>query len=221
MVALGPLQVGAIIYMFCFTHSGVIMRSSIQLIRPAVSLFILTSLVTGLLYPLAVTGVAQAVFPQQAAGSLIKHGDQVIGSALIGQSFSGPTYFWSRPSATSPMPYNASNSGGSNLGPSNPALVDAVKGRIDALRTAHPAQTGAVPADLVTTSASGLDPHISPAAARYQIERVAVARGLTPASVSALVEQSVEAPQWGLFGDARVNVLQLNLALDAVKLAAK
>jgi K+-transporting ATPase ATPase C chain len=188
-----------------------------KLWRPAISLFILTTVVTGLVYPLAVTGLAQLVFPDQASGSLIRRDGAMVGSALIGQTFTGPRYFWSRPSATSPMPYNAAGSGGSNLGPTNPALVEAVKARVEALRAAHPGKTGSVPADLVTTSASGLDPHISPAAAYYQVERVAVARGLEPAKVRMLVGQSVEAPQWGLFGDPRVNVLSLNLALDSMK----
>lgn len=188
-----------------------------NLIRPAVMLFLMATLVTGLIYPLAVTGVAQIIFPQQAAGSLIKRGNEVVGSELIGQSFSGPTYFWSRPSATGPVPYNAAASVGSNLGPTNPALVDAVKGRVETLRAAHLSQKGSIPTDLVTTSASGLDPDISPAAAYYQVERVAAARGMDEATVRSLVEHSIAGPQWGLFGDPRVNVLQLNLALDALK----
>ena len=190
-----------------------------NLLRPAVSLLLFITVLTGVVYPLAVTGVAQVLFPAQAAGSLVtggKDGKQVVGSGLIGQSFAGPNYFWSRPSATGPMAYNAANSGGSNLGPTNPALVDAVKGRIATLRAAHPEQKGAVPLDLVTASASGLDPHISPAAAAYQVERVARARKVQPEVVRTLVEQATEAPQWGMFGDARVNVLQLNLALDAI-----
>jgi len=185
-----------------------------SLIRPAVTLFLLLSVVTGLLYPAAVAGVAKLLFPHQAAGSLIKHGDEVVGSELIGQSFSGMRYFWSRPSATTPMPDNATGSSGSNLGPTNPALVDAVKARVEAVRAAHPDQTGPVPIDLVTASASGLDPHISPSAAYYQVERVAKARGLPPARIKQLVDQYVENPSWGIFGDSTVNVLKLNLALD-------
>jgi len=186
------------------------------LIRPAIMLFLLLTIVTGLVYPVAVTGVARLLFPHQAAGSLIERGNSVVGSELIGQSFSGARYFWGRPSATAPMPYNATDSGGSNLGPTNPALVDAVKARVDLIRAAHPTQTGPVPADLVTASASGLDPHISPAAAYYQVERVAKARGLAPAKVRELVDRYVEGPSWGIFGDRTVNVLKLNLALDKV-----
>ncbi|MER0216494.1 MAG: potassium-transporting ATPase subunit KdpC [Nitrosomonas sp.] len=188
-----------------------------NLIRPAITLFILISLVTGLLYPLAVTGIAQIAFPEQAAGSLLKRGDEIIGSTLIGQSFSGSTYFWSRPSATSPMPYNASNSGGSNLGPTNPALIEAVNERIKNLRANHPEKEEKIPTDLVTASASGLDSHISPAAAYYQVERVAAARNTDTAIVKSLVDRSIETPQWGLLGDSRVNVLRLNLALDALE----
>jgi K+-transporting ATPase ATPase C chain len=179
-----------------------------------VTLFLLLSAVTGLLYPAAVASVAKLLFPYQAGGSLIKHGDEVVGSELIGQSFSGMRYFWSRPSATAPMPDNATGSSGSNLGPTNPALVDAVKARVEAVRAAHPDQAGPVPLDLVTASASGVDPHISPAAAYYQVERVAKARGLPPAKVKQLVDQYVVSPSWGIFGDSTVNVLKLNLALD-------
>ncbi len=188
-----------------------------NLIRPAITLFILISLVTGLLYPLAVTGVAQIAFPEQAAGSLMKRGEEVIGSSLIGQSFSGATYFWSRPSATAPMPYNAANSGGSNLGPTNPVLIEAVKERAKNILASHPDKVEKIPTDLVTTSASGLDPHISPAAAYYQVERVATARNTDAAIVKSLVDRSIETPQWGLLGDSRVNVLRLNLALDALE----
>ncbi len=184
------------------------------LIRPAIMLFLLLTVVTGLVYPVAVTGVARLLFPHQAAGSLIKRGNTVVGSELIGQSFSGARYFWGRPSATAPMPYNATASGGSNLGPTNPVLIDAVKARVDLIRAAHPTQTGPVPADLVTASASGLDPHISPAAAYYQVERVAKARGLAPDRVRELVDRYVEGPSWGIFGDGTVNILKLNLALD-------
>ncbi|MDA8522958.1 potassium-transporting ATPase subunit KdpC [Acidovorax sp. NCPPB 4044] len=188
------------------------------LLRPALSLFVILSLVTGVLYPLAVTGVAQAAFPQQAAGSLLHdRAGHAVGSALIGQNFTDPGHFWGRPSATAPMPYNAGASGGSNLGPLNPALVDAVKARVAALREADPGNTAPVPVDLVTASASGLDPHISPAAARYQIARVARARGLPPERVEALVREHTQAPAIAWLGDAGVNVLALNLALDALR----
>ncbi|MXS76928.1 potassium-transporting ATPase subunit KdpC [Nitrosomonas sp. JL21] len=188
-----------------------------NLIRPAITLFTLISLVTGLLYPLAVTGIAQITFPEQAAGSLMKRGEEVIGSSLIGQRFSGPTYFWGRPSATVPMPYNAANSGGSNLGPTNPALIEAVKERAKNILANHPDKAEKIPTDLVTASASGLDPHISPAAAYYQVERVAAARNADTTIVKSLVDRSIETPQWGLLGDSRVNVLRLNLALDALE----
>lgn len=188
------------------------------LIRPAITLFIVLSAVTGALYPLAVTGVAQVAFPEQAAGSLIAGSDgKPVGSALIGQNFADPGHFWGRPSATSPQPYNASASGGSNQGPLNPALADAVKGRIEALKAADPGNTHPIPADLVTASASGLDPHISPAAAAYQLPRVARVRGLAESEVAKLVAQFTEDRQFGFFGEARVNVLKLNLALDSVK----
>ena len=185
--------------------------------RPALVLFVLLSLVTGLLYPLFVTGVAQAVFPHQANGSLIRHNGQTVGSSLIGQAFTQPGHFWGRPSATSPDAYNAAASGGSNLGPASPALADAVKARIDALRAADPTHTGPVPVDLVTASASGLDPHISAAAAHYQVARVARARGLSPDAVNALVERHTEGVWLGFLGEPRVNVLALNLALDALR----
>lgn len=184
-----------------------------DLLRPAVSLFVLLSLVTGLLYPLGVTGLSQALSPQAANGSLIERNGQVVGSALIGQSFTDPRYFWSRPSATAPAPYSAQASSGSNLGPSNPALAEAVQTRIAALRAADPSATGPVPIDLVTASGSGLDPHISRAGAEFQINRVAQARGLTRQQVSALVEQHTERTQWGFLGEPRVHVLRLNLAL--------
>ena len=186
-----------------------------NLIRPAVSLFLLLTLITGVLYPLAVTGIAEVAFPEAANGSLIFKDGKSVGSRLIGQNFTDPKYFWGRPSATSPQPYNASASGGSNLGPLNPALTDGVKGRIAALKAADPDNTGAIPADLVTASASGLDPHISPAAAKYQIERVAKARQIDTAVVKAMVARFTEERQWSIFGDARVNVLELNLALDS------
>lgn len=185
------------------------------LIRPAVSLFVLMSVVTGLLYPALVTGLAQAAFPKQANGSLILKDGKPVGSSLIGQNFSDPKYFWGRPSATSPMPYNASNSGGSNLGPLNPALIDAVKGRLDALKAADPDNKAAVPVDLVTASASGLDPHVSVAAVRYQAARVARVRGLAPDVMNRLIAEHTEDRLFGLFGEVRVNVLELNLALDA------
>ena len=183
--------------------------------RPALVLFVLLSLLTGLLYPLFVTGVAQAVFPDQANGSLVRHQGQTVGSTLIGQAFTQPGHFWGRPSATSPEPYNAGASGGSNLGPTNPVLAEAVKARIDALRAADPGHTAPVPVDLVTASASGLDPHISEAAARYQVARVARARGLSPDAVNALVDRHTEGVWFGFLGEPRVNVLALNLALDA------
>lgn len=187
-----------------------------SLFRPALVLFALLSALTGLAYPLLVTGVAQLVFPEQANGSLIRRDGRVIGSALIGQAFADPRHFWSRPSATGPAPYNAANSGGSNLGPSNPALHEAVTQRIAALRAADPGNTLPVPADLVTASASGLDPHISRAAADYQVPRVARARGLPEAQVRSLVEAHTEGVALGFLGTPRVNVLQLNLALESV-----
>lgn len=186
------------------------------LLRPAVSLFLLLSAVTGLAYPLAVTGIARAVFPEQAAGSLILEDGQVVGSALIGQHFSDPKHFWGRPSATATQPYNAAASSGSNLGPLNPALVAAVETRLAALRAADPDNARPVPVELVTASASGLDPHISPAAALWQVPRVARARGLPEAQVRSLVEGQAEGRQWWLLGEPRVNVLKLNLALDAL-----
>lgn len=186
-------------------------------LRPALSVFVLLSAITGLAYPLVVTGIAGAVFPEQAAGSLIFQDGKPIGSSLIGQHFSDPTHFWGRPSATAPQPYNATASSGSNQGPLNPALVEAVKARVEALRAADPGNSAPVPADLVTASASGLDPHISPAAALWQTGRVAKARGLPEAQIKALVDAHTEGRQWGLLGEARVNVLKLNLALDALK----
>ena len=185
-----------------------------DLIRPVFVVFGALSLCTGLAYPLAVTGIAKAVFPAEAAGSLVAAAGKPVGSSLIGQNFSDPRHFWGRPSATSPMTYNASASSGSNQGPLNPALADAVKGRIEALRAADPGNTAPVPVDLVTASASGLDPHISPAGARFQVARVAKARGVDPAKVQALVDQHTEWPLLGVLGEARVNVLALNLALD-------
>ncbi len=185
-------------------------------IRPAVVLLGLLSLLTGIVYPLVVTAVAQAVFPAQANGSLIVQGGQVRGSALIGQPFDEPRYFWSRPSATTPA-YNASASSGSNLGPLNPALAAAVQARVEALRTADPGNHQPVPSDLVTASGSGLDPHISPAAAFYQVGRVARVRGLDAERVRQLVAQHTEARALGILGEPRVNVLLLNLALERLR----
>ena len=187
-----------------------------SILRPTLVLFALLTVIVGLGYPGAVTGIAQAVFPAQANGSIVRKDGKPVGSALIGQNFSDPKHFWSRPSATSPMAYNAANSGGSNLGPLNPALTDAVKGRIEALHAADPGNRASVPIDLVTASGSGLDPHISPEAARYQVARVAKARGLAPEQVLALVERHVERPWLPVLGDPVVNVLRLNLDLDAV-----
>ena len=185
----------------------------ISTIRPALVLFVALSAITGVAYPLVVTGIAKAVFPSQAAGSLIEKDGKTVGSTLIGQNFSDPRNFWGRPSATSPMVNNAANSGGSNQGPLNPALIDAVKGRIAALKAADPTNTLPVPVDLVTASASGLDPHISVAAANYQAARVARARGVPLAQVQALVAQHTERQLLGFIGEPRVNVLELNLAL--------
>ena len=184
------------------------------LIRPAVSLFVLLTVITGVVYPLAVTGVAKVAFPSQAAGSLIVRDGKPVGSSLIGQNFSDPKYFWGRPSATSPMPYNGSGSSGSNQGPLNPALVDAVKGRVQALKAADPGNVLPVPVDLVTASASGLDPHISVAAAQYQAPRVARVRGVNPDTVTTLIARHTEGRLFGVLGEARVNVLELNLELD-------
>jgi len=186
-----------------------------KILRPAIVLFAVLSAVTGVAYPLVVTGIAKTVFPAQAAGSLIEQQGKTVGSALIGQNFSDPKDFWGRPSATSPMADNATASGGSNLGPLNPALIDAVRGRVAALRAADPGNTLPIPVDLVTASASGLDPHISIAAARYQAARVARERGLGIAQVEALIEQHSEGALLGFIGEPRVNVLALNLALNA------
>jgi K+-transporting ATPase ATPase C chain len=190
-----------------------------SIIRPTLVLFVLLSVITGIVYPLVVTGLARVAFPKQAGGSLIVRSGKPVGSRLIGQSFSDPRYFWSRPSATSPQPYNGASSGGSNLGPLNPALTDAIKMRIQALQVADPDNKAAVPVDLVTTSASGLDPHISVAAAQYQAARVARARGLSGAAVQGLLASYTEGRLWGVLGEPRINVLELNLALD--ELAAR
>jgi K+-transporting ATPase ATPase C chain len=187
------------------------------ILRPALLLLVVLTLLTGLVYPLVVTGLAQALFPAQAHGSLVLQNGKAVGSALIGQNFTAPENFWGRPSATSPMPSNAAASSGSNQGPLNPALVDAVKARIDALRAVDPGNQATVPVDLVTASASGLDPHISPAAAQYQASRVAKARKLPVDQIQALITQHTERPLWGLLGEAQVNVLQLNLALAALR----
>ena len=184
------------------------------LIRPAVSLFVVLTVVTGVVYPLAVTGVAKAAFPNQAAGSLIVQDGKTVGSSLIGQNFSDPKYFWGRPSATSPMAYNGQGSGGSNQGPLNPALTDAIKGRVDALRAADPGNKAAVPVDLVTTSASGLDPEISVAAAEYQVARIARLRHLSPEVVEGIVARHTQGRLFGLLGEQRVNVLDMNLELQ-------
>jgi len=175
------------------------------------------TLLTGVIYPLAVTGIAQLVFPHQANGSLIVRNGQAVGSALIGQQFDAPKYFWGRLSATGPFPYNAAASSGSNLGPSNPALLDAVQARITALKAADPTNTQPIPVDLVTASGSGLDPDISVAAALYQVPRVARIRGMSEAAVTTLVNQYTEGRQFGFLGEPRVNVLELNLALDGIK----
>lgn len=184
-------------------------------IRPLLVVFAALTVVTGVAYPLVVTAVGQAAFPHQAHGSLIVRDGKPVGSALIGQNFSDPGHFWGRPSATAEFPNNAAASGGSNQGPLNPALIDAAKGRLEALRAADPTNTAPVPVELVTASASGLDPHISPAAAQYQLARVAAARKLAPETVQALVAQHTERPLLGVLGEPVVNVLQLNLALDA------
>lgn len=186
-----------------------------KLLRPSLLMLLVMTVITGVLYPLAVTGLAQAMFPRQADGSLIVRDGHVIGSRLIGQPFDDPRYFWGRPSATSPQPYNGASSSGSNLGPTNPALADAVRQRIAALRAADPGNTQPVPVDLVTASASGLDPEISPAAAQYQLARVARARHLDAEQVRRLVAAHTQGRWLGLFGEPRVNVLALNLALDA------
>jgi K+-transporting ATPase ATPase C chain len=186
-------------------------------LKPALMTFLVLTVLTGLVYPLTVTGLAQLLFPHQANGSLIVRDGKVIGSELIGQYFDQPRYFWGRPSATSPFPYNAASSAGSNLGPTNPALAEAVKTRIAALKAADPGNNRPVPVDLVTASGSGLDPHISPASAAYQVSRVARARGVREEIVRQLVAQHTEGRQFGFLGEPRVNVLLLNLALDELR----
>jgi K+-transporting ATPase ATPase C chain len=186
-------------------------------IKIAFLLLLILTVITGALYPLVVTGIAQALFPDQANGSLILQNGHPVGSALIGQPFDDPKYFWGRLSATGPYPYNAAASSGSNLGPTNEALLKSVKDRIDALKAADPENTAPVPVDLVTASGSGLDPHISPAAAEYQVHRVAKARGVEEDKIHTLVVAYTEGRQLGLLGEARINVLELNLALDKLR----
>ena len=185
--------------------------------KPAFVMLLGLTVVTGVAYPLLVTGIAQGLFPDAANGSLIERDGKPVGSELVGQPFSDPKYFWSRPSATGPVPYNPAASSGSNQGPLNPALEEAVKAHIEALKAADPSQTAPIPVDLVTASASGLDPHISPAAAEWQAPRIARLRGLSPDAVRGLVEQHTQGRQFRVLGEARVNVLQLNLALDAMR----
>ncbi len=184
-------------------------------IRPSISLLFVMTVLLGVVYPLAITGLARAVFPSQAAGSLIHRGNILVGSSLIGQSFSDPRYFWGRPSATAPQPYNGLASGGSNLGPLNPALLDKVAAQVKLLHDADPDNTRPVPVDLVTASASGLDPEISPAAAEFQASRVARLRNLPLTTVQSLIAQHQKRALFDVLGEARVNVLELNLALDA------
>ncbi|MCI0455631.1 MAG: potassium-transporting ATPase subunit KdpC [Gemmataceae bacterium] len=183
-------------------------------LRAALTVFVLLALLTGVVYPVIVTLVAQGIFPHQANGSVLVRDGKAVGSELIGQHFDASRYFWGRPSATAPTPYNAASSTGSNLGPTNSALLDAVRSRVEAIRQAHQDQTGPVPVELVTASASGLDPHISPAAAEYQVTRVARARGMTVDEVRRVVARHTDGRTIGLLGEPRINVLRLNLALD-------
>ncbi|HEX8948052.1 MAG TPA: potassium-transporting ATPase subunit KdpC [Dissulfurispiraceae bacterium] len=189
----------------------------IKTIRITLMTLLLFTVLTGFIYPLVVTGIAQAIFPHQANGSIIVKNGKAVGSELLGQQFDDPKYFWGRLSATTPYPYNGGSSSGSNLGPNNPDLVKAVKSRIDALRAADPGNTAKIPVDLVTASGSGLDPHISPAAAEYQVKRVARSRGMDEAKVKGLVKAYTGGRQLGILGEPRVNVLRLNLALDELK----
>ena len=184
------------------------------MIRPALSLFVVLTVITGVIYPLAVTGVAKLAFPDQAAGSLVVLDGKTVGSTLIGQNFTDPKFFWGRPSATSPMANNGQGSAGSNLGPLNPALTDGIKGRVDALRAADPGNKAPVPVDLVTTSASGLDPEISVAAALYQVPRIARLRGVAPEVIQGVVTRNTVGRLFGLLGEPRVNVLNMNLDLQ-------
>ena len=195
------------------------MNSLLQTLRPALLVFALLTLVTGIAYPLLGTGVAQVAFPHAAHGSIVTVDGKAVGSSLIGQSFGAPKYFWSRPSATSPMPNNGTASGGSNLNANNPALLEAVKARIEALRAADPGNTAPVPVDLVTASGSGLDPEISLAGAIYQVARIAKARNIETTAVQALIAQQTEGRWLGIVGEPRVNVLALNLALDGKTIA--
>lgn len=190
-------------------------------LRPAFSMLIVLSVLTGLIYPSAITLAAKVLFPHQATGSLITENGTVMGSELLGQPFTGPRHFWPRPSATAPQPYNASASGGSNLAPAGEAQLKAVKQRVEALRAADPGNTAPIPADLVTASGSGLDPHISPEAALWQVPRVAHARGLDEVELRALVARHTEARQLGILGEPRVNVLLLNRTLDSLAARAE
>jgi K+-transporting ATPase ATPase C chain len=190
------------------------MRSQL---RPAIVSIAIFTLLTGILYPLVITGISQVIFPRQANGSLIEQNGQVVGSTLIGQSFDDPRYFWGRLSATSLYPYNAAASTGSNLGPTNPALTDEVSARIEALKAADPTNNSSIPVDLVTSSGSGLDPNISVASALYQVPRIAKARGLSEEVIRTLVDSYTEERQFGVLGEPRINVLELNLAVDAIK----
>lgn len=192
-----------------------------RILRPALSLLVLLTLVTGVAYPLLVTGLAQLLFPVSARGSLVLDAGTPVASRLIGESFSDPRYFWGRPSATTPYPYDAGASGGSNLGPLNPALLAAVQQRVAALRAADPGNTGPVPVDLVTASGSGLDPEVSVAGIEYQIGRVARARGLPPDELRQLIGRQRRGALLGFLGEPRVNVLELNLALDALQAGAR
>ena len=188
-----------------------------KILLPSLLMLVVFSVLTGLIYPFAVTGIAAVCCARQAQGSLIRQGDQLVGSALLGQPFDDPKYFWPRPSATTPQPYNGASSAGSNLGPTNPAQIDAVKAQLAALQQADPGNKSPVPVDLVTASGSGLDPDISPAAAEFQLMRVARARGIDPQQVRSLVSAHTQSRQWGVLGEPRVNVLELNLALDALR----